>query len=87
MALVDFWKSSPDQIRNKTVQQLLVFAGDGRLRDGNETSVEFRQFLTHISSDLLSAFASQCLTSSFSDGGLALQDIVNQAGRRLGFKV
>jgi hypothetical protein len=87
MALVDFWKSTPDQIGSKTVQQLLTFAGDGRLRDGNETSAEFRQFLTHIPSDLLSAFASQCLTSSFSDSGLALQDIVNQAGRRLGFKV
>jgi hypothetical protein len=32
-------------------------------------------------------YAGQCLTSSFHDSGLALQDIVNQAGRRLGFKV
>jgi hypothetical protein len=60
---------------------------DGKLRDGNETSAEFRQFLSHIPSDLLWTYAGQCLTSSFHDSGLALQDIVNQAGRRLGFKV
>jgi hypothetical protein len=87
MPLVDFWKSSPDQIRSKTIEQLLVFAGDGKLRDGNETSVEFRQFLGHIPSDLLSTYTVQCLNSSFHDSGFALQDIVNQAGRRLGFKV
>ena len=87
MPLVDFWKSSPDQIRSKTIEQLLTFAGDGKLRDGNVTSAEFRQFLGHIPSELLSTYAVQCLTSSFHDSGFALQDIVNQAGRRLGFKV
>jgi hypothetical protein len=87
MPLVDFWKSSPDQIRSKTIEQLLTFAGDGKLRDGNVTSAEFRQFLGHIPSDLLSTYAAQCLTSSFHDSGFALQDTVNQAGRRLGFKV
>ena len=45
MALVDLWKSSPEQIKGKTIQQLLTFAGDGHLRDGNETSDEFRSFL------------------------------------------
>jgi hypothetical protein len=87
MPLVDIWKSTPNQIQNKSIQQLLVFAGDGRLRDGNETSKEFREFLAHIPSDLLSKYASQCLSSSFQESGLALQDIVNQAGKRLGFNV
>jgi hypothetical protein len=87
MALVDIWKSSPEQIKGKTVQQLLTFAGDGHLRDANETSVEFRSFLGHIPSDLLHEFAEHCLTNPFSEAGLALQDIVNQVGRRLGFQV
>jgi hypothetical protein len=43
--------------------------------------------LAHIPSDLLQDFAEHCLASSFTDGGLALQDIVNQVGRRLGFPV
>jgi hypothetical protein len=87
MPLVDIWKATPDQIESKTVQQLLGFAGDGRLRDGNDTSREFRSFLSHISPDLLAAFASQCLFDAFPHSGLALQDIINQIGRRLGFKV
>jgi hypothetical protein len=87
MDLVDLWKTSPEQIKGKTVQQLLAFAGDGHLRDGNETSTEFRNFLGHVPSDLLQEFANQCLGASFPDGGLALQDFVNQVGRRLGFQV
>jgi hypothetical protein len=87
MSLVDIWKSSPEQIKGKTIQQLLAFAGDGHLRDGNETSDEFRSFLAHIPSGLLQDSAEHCLASSFTDGGLALQDIVNQVGRRLGFQV
>jgi hypothetical protein len=87
MPLVDLWKVSPDQITGKTVQQLLAFAGDGRLRDASQTSSEFRDFLGHIPSDLLVKFADYCLSASFADGGFALQDIVNQIGRRLGFQV
>ena len=85
MPLVEIWKKTPEQLRGKTIQQILVFAGDGHLKDGNPTSVEFREFLAHIPSDGLSDFANQCLDTSFQDSGLALQDIANQVGRRLGF--
>lgn len=87
MPLVEIWKKTPEQLRGKTIQQVLVFAGDGRLKDGNGTSAEFREFLAHVPSEDLSTFASQCLETSFQDGGLALQDIVNQVGSRLGFAV
>ena len=39
MPLVDIWKATPQQLETKTVQQLLGFAGDGRLRDENEMIV------------------------------------------------
>ena len=42
MALVDLWMSSQDQLRQKHVQQIIAFAGDGRLLDGSEASNEFR---------------------------------------------
>ena len=87
MSLVDIWIDSPKQLEEKTIQQILSFSGDGKLRDESETSIEFREFLSHIPSDLLSEFAHQCLESSFTDNGIALQDIVNQIGKRLGFKV
>ena len=50
MALVEIWKKSPDQLRGKTVNQVLAFAGDGKLRDGNATSEEFREYLAHVPS-------------------------------------
>ena len=87
MPLVDIWKSDPDQVRHKGVQQLLGFAGDGRLRDESDTSAEFRGFLRHVPSDLLAKFATQCLEESFPQSGFALQDIINEIGRRLDFKV
>jgi hypothetical protein len=87
MSLVDIWKKTPEQIRGKSIQQVLAFAGDGRLKDGNETSIEFREYLAHIPPEELSRYASQCLESAFQDSGLALQDITNQVGKRLGFTV
>lgn len=87
MALTDLWLSSPDQLRDKQVHQIIAFAGDGRLRDGNRSSAEFRDFLSRLPSDFLARYAGECLASSFNESGQALQDIVNQVGRRLGFEV
>lgn len=85
--LLDIWKTQPDEIRAKTVQQILSIAGDGKLRDDGKTSAELRSFLDQIDSHLLLKFADQCLTSAFSESGMVLQDIVNQIGKRLGFVV
>jgi hypothetical protein len=87
MALVDLWASSRDQLKQKHVQQIIAFAGDGKLLDGREASDEFRDFLTEIPSDFLAKYAEECLGDSFRDSGYALQDIVNQVGRRLGLRV
>lgn len=87
MSLVDIWQSTPGQLSDKHLQQIIAFAGDGRLKDGNPTSDEFRAFISLLPSLLLSRYATECLDSKFDDSGLALQDIVNQAGRRLGFQV
>jgi len=87
MPLVELWKKTPEQFHGKTIQQVLGFAGDGRLKDGNSTSVEFREFLAHLPSSELSLFANQCLETAFPDSGFALQDIANQVGNRLGFRV
>jgi len=87
MALVDLWTSSQDQLKQKHVQQIIAFAGDGRLLDGSEASKEFRSFLAQVPSSLLAQYADECLGDSFTNSGYALQDVVNQVGRRLGFKV
>lgn len=87
MALLDIWKKTPDQLKDKQVQQLIAFAGAGKLLDGSECSQEFRSFLARVPSEELVAYADQCIASSFPESGLALQDIVNEFGSRIGAEV
>ena len=87
MPLTDLWLHSRDQLEDKHVQQIIAFAGTGQLRDGNAGSAEFRDFLSHVPSNLLRWYADQCLQEGFSGSGFALQDIINEVGGRLGFQV
>jgi hypothetical protein len=87
MSLLELWNDSPDQVREKQLQQLIVFSGEGRLRDGSRASAELREFLSRVPSAFLRRYAEECLSTGFSDGGLALQDIANEVGKRLGFSV
>jgi hypothetical protein len=87
MSLCDLWSNSRDQLKDKHVQQIIAFAGTGVLSNGSLASKEFRDFLSIIPSSLLARYAEECLRNSFTSSGLALQDVVNQIGRRLDFKV
>lgn len=87
MSLTDLWEDSREQLKDKHVQQIIAFAGDGHLRDGSATSVDFRKFLSLIPHENLRLYADQCLKGSFNGSGLALQDIINQVGSRIGFEV
>lgn len=73
MTLHQIWKENPDQIRDKRVDQIIVFAGDGKLGDKNSAPEEFRTFLSRVPADWLARYADDCLTSSFRDSGLALE--------------
>jgi len=88
MALKDLLIGSPEQLQDKHVSQVIAFAGAGKLRDGGDASSEFREFLSLVPSPLLSRYVEECLSGAkFEDSGLALQDVVNEIGRRLGFEV
>ncbi len=87
MSLLDFWKASPQNFEKKNIEQILNFAGDGKLRDVSQCSEELRQFLKEIDREYLKIYAEQCLEGNFKDSGFVLQDIVNEIGRRIGFEV
>ncbi|MFC1931696.1 hypothetical protein ACFLXJ_05815, partial [Chloroflexota bacterium] len=87
MSLLDYWKQDKQQIASKNLQQIIGFAGEGYLRDGNNTSWEFRELLNNISPELIQQYAHNCLEQPFKGSGYALQDIVNEIGNRLGFNV
>lgn len=84
MPLLDLWAKTPDQLEDKLVHQLIAFAGNGKLLDDSNCSSEFRAFLATVPSEKLQKYAEQCLTDSFQDSGLALQDVVNEIGVRMG---
>ena len=48
MALTDLWLSSQEQLQDKHVQQIIAFAGEGKLSDGGIASSERVQTLMEI---------------------------------------
>lgn len=86
-SISEIWAKSKGTFDSKTLSQILAFAGDGKLKDNNVTSMEFRELLDQVPSTLLKQFADNCLTEKFDDGGFALQDIINQIGARLDFTI
>jgi hypothetical protein len=89
MSLTSVWKLQKGELASKPIQAMIGLAGDdGKLRDGNKASEEFREFLTNVPSEMLSRYANECLgEEKFSEASSALQDVINEVGRRLGFKV
>lgn len=87
MALIDLWNSERGQLADKRLQQIIAFAGTGKLGDDSPTSREVRELLRVVPTERLHTYAGECLEGGFTDSGLALQDVVNQIGHRLGFTV
>lgn len=87
MGLIDLWSESSPELQEKQIHQLIAFAGGGKLLDGSACCAEFRLFLAQVPSSKLKDYADQCLATSFADSGLALQDVVNEVGVRLGATV
>ena len=86
-SILSIYQNNKSALDGKTLSQILAFTGDGNLKDNNKTSNDFREFLDEIPSQLITQFANNCLTEGFTDSGLALQDIINQIGKRLSFTV
>jgi len=87
MALLSFWKNNRIDVLTLSIEQVVNIAGAGDLSDDTECMQEFRQFLSYAPSERLFEYARHCLDNSFKNSGFALQDIVNELGRRLDFDV
>ncbi len=87
MPLLDLYKADNSQILKLGLKQTLAISGDGSLKDNSLCSKEFRIFLGLVPSEKLYEFIESCLNENFDQKGLALQDIVNELGRRLEYRV
>jgi hypothetical protein len=79
-------ESSPEQAYAFQVHQIVSICADGRLADSSECSRQFRGFLRIAPSHKLVDYVSQCL-EGFERSGFVLQDVVNELGRRLDYRV
>jgi hypothetical protein len=87
MPLISLWSSNRAAIEEFSIEQVVTAAGDGNLRDGSLCSQELRAYLSEIPSAKLAEYIEHCLSKHFSKGGMVLQDLVNELGRRLDYKV
>nr|WP_281720342.1 hypothetical protein [Nitrosomonas nitrosa] len=87
MPLISIWTSNPQAVLALSIEQIVSTAGDGKLKDGSECSSELREFLSQVQSEKLAEYADYCLSTAFVKSGGVLQDIVNELGRRLEYKV
>ncbi|MEH6433833.1 hypothetical protein [Massilia sp. DD77] len=87
MPLLSFWESSPNAVLEMSIEQIVTSAGDGVLKDESLCSKELRTFFAQVPTAKLGEYAAHCLNTSFSKSGLVLQDLANELGGRLGFKV
>jgi hypothetical protein len=51
------------------------------------TEFELREYLSQVASEKIARYVDHCLSVSFSKDGMVLQDLVNELGRRLNYKV
>jgi hypothetical protein len=87
MPLLAFWESNPEEVGKASIEQIVAMAGDGNLKDGGPCSEELRKYLTEVDSPKLETYIEHCLESSFVKSGFVFQDLVNELGRRLDYKV
>lgn len=87
MPLLTIWKSNPAAIDQFSIEQVVTAAGDGVLKDGSDCSAELRIFLSEVPSAKLKSYIERCLSTPLNKGGMVLQDLVNELGRRLEYNV
>ncbi len=87
MPLLPLWSSNPTVIEQFTIEQIVAAAGDGILKDGSPCSQELQSYLSEVRSKKIGEYIDRCLTTHFTKGGMVLQDLVNELGRRLDYKV
>ena len=89
--LVKTWRENRPFFDGLKFRQIVSIAGDGELGDNKKSSRQLRAFLGEVPLPYLRRYAEECLAEKdkkkFPCKGFALQDVVNQVGRRLGFEV
>ena len=88
MQLNELFEKSKETIKSMEIERLVAIAGGPkRLKDNTETQKDIRDFFLKIEPEKLEEYSNDCINASFENSGFVLQDIVNEIGRRLNFRV
>src|SRR5947209_14159732 len=87
MPLLALWNSNQSAVSEFSIEQVVATAGDGVLKDGSLCSTELREYLAQTRAEKIASYVEHCLGSSFTKGGMVLQDLINELGRRLDYEV
>src|SRR5260370_39504821 len=85
MPLISLWESNATAVAEFTIEQVVATAGDGSLKDGSLCAQELQSYLAQIPSEKLAVYVTQCLSSKLENGGMSLQDLLNELGPRLAY--
>ena len=85
--LLTLLETEPAQVDSLSIEQIVALCGNGKLIDDSQCSIQFREYLQIAKSENLQKYLQACLQKSFDKSGSALQDIVNEFGRRLDYAV
>lgn len=89
-AISNLWDTDPVYVSNMKLKQIFALAGDGNIYK-EKTSQELRQFFSKIDLHTMSKYIEDALSlnkdDKFEERGYVLQDIVNEMGNRLGYRV
>lgn len=87
MPLLTIFESAPESVAAFSIEQIVSAAGNGILKDDSDCSAELRTYLSHVTTDSIAGYVEHCLSVPFPKGGMVLQDLVNELGRRLDYQV
>ncbi len=80
-------EGEPTRLLGYRASKIVALCGDGSLRDGSECSRQLKEYLEKVKLQKLYELIQDTLTQKFPNSGFALQDFINEVGRRLGFQV
>jgi hypothetical protein len=87
MPILDLYRSNNSHILGLSLKQIIALCGDGELKDNSVSAQELREYLSYIKSEKLFEYIEACLSEKIERGGLVLQDLINELGRRLEYQV
>ena len=83
----ELWEDSQKTLLEKNFKQIVTICGDGHLKDDTDCSRELRNILARVEAEKLFEYVNYCIEQPFEKSGQALQDVINELGRRLGYEV